>query len=519
MNQELIDKRWKLTRQELKKFQVWYKKQNKRTQDKIQEIINYYDISYNDLNKNIKSSDKERLNRKIEEWQELGIYDGYFKYRVEELNKYNINYHDLIEILLYGAFMEESQGINTEINTLFQNVSQDCYNQGLNDLGKSEKTISHSFLDTFNLTLIDGIVFADYLNALYLTNTQEIQKQYLISLQQNKKLDVYGDVIERQLEKQRNRLICANDDKYSGGLDKYVTALGNRAYLEASSGYNAEVKFISDHCEHVTEMCSYMDGMVFNTEKRNVFTRPYGDTSKDLALQEMDIMGLVIGINQPPITKHPHWCHSCLSYLVDKSADELREMIFKEDITTNGIYLYEDESGTKNNKTIIELINNVRKITSNKFQNRTKGVRIIRSKENLSYYDVENNIINLKNNADEYNLIHELAHKFQQTFTKEEQEVYNKIITKKFNGYTKKDFVKIKSKAGGKYYVLKDYSEFISKYQTRVYNGGFTLLGKLDLDYIQEYFSEGVKYYYKDSNLLKNKDIMLYKFIKRVVDD
>lgn len=325
MNRELIDKRWNLTRQELKRFQTWYKKQNKKTQDKIQEIINYYDISYNDLNKSIKSSDKKRLNRKIEEWKKLGIYDGYFKYRVEELNKYNINYRDLIEILLYGAFMEESQGVDTEINTLFQNVSQDCYNQGMHDLGKSEKTISHSFLDTFNLTLIDGIVFADYLNALYLTNTQEMQKQYLIALQQNKKLNIYSDVMQRQFEKQRNRLICINDDKYSGGLDKYVTALGNMAYLEASSGYNAEVKFISDHCEHVTEMCSYMDRMIFNTEKRNIFKRPYGDSVKDLALQEMDIMGLVIGINQPPITKHPHWCHSTLTYLIDKSADELRE--------------------------------------------------------------------------------------------------------------------------------------------------------------------------------------------------
>lgn len=329
MNQELIDKRWYLTRKELKKFRSWYKKQNKKTQDKIQEIINYYDISYNDLNKIIKSSDKERLNRKIEEWEELGIYAGYFKYRVEELIKRNINYRSLLEILLYGAFMEENNTLIDEIDSLFQNISQDCYNQGRNDLGKDEKNITHSFLDSFSLTLIDGIIFSDYLNALYLTNMQEIQKQYLISLQQNKKLDVYSDVMQRQFDKQRNKFICINDDKYSGGLDKYATALGNMAYLEASSGYNAEVKFVSDHCEHVTEMCAYMDGMIFNTEKRNVFTRPYGDTIKDLTLQEMDIMGLVIGINQPPISKHFHYCHSTLTYLVDKSADELREMIFE----------------------------------------------------------------------------------------------------------------------------------------------------------------------------------------------
>lgn len=329
MNQEIINKRWQFTRDELKKFQFWYKKQNKKTQDKIQDIFKYYNIPYNDLNKTIKTSDKERLKRKIDDWKKLGIFKGYFKYRIELLNKYNINYRDLIEILLYGTFMEEFQSVNDEINNLFQEVSQDCYNQGRRDLEKNEKKIPHSFLDSFSKALVDGIIFGDYLEALYLTNMQEIQKQYLISLQQNKELDIYSDFMLRQLEKQRNKLICINNDKYSGGLDKYVTALGNMAYIEASEGNNAEIKFISDHCEHVTEMCSYMEGMVFNTEKRNVFKRPYGDTQKDLAVQEIDVMGLVVGINMPPITKHFHWCHSTLTYQIDKSADELREMIFK----------------------------------------------------------------------------------------------------------------------------------------------------------------------------------------------
>ena len=366
MKQAISEERWKYSRQLVNLFLLWYKKQNKKTQDKIQEIINYYDITYSELNKRIKPSDKERLKRKIEEWKHLGIYKGYFKYHIEELMENSINYRELIEILLYGAFMEELQGIDTEINNLFQNVSQDCYNQGRNDLGKSEKEISHSFLDDFSLVLIDGIVFTDYLDALYLTNMQEIQKQYLIALQQNKKLAVYSDTLQRQFDKQRNRLISVNDDKYSGGLDKYVTALGNMAYLEASSGYNAEVKFISDHCEHVTEMCSYMDGMIFNTEKRNVFKRPYGDTQKDLVLQEMDIMGLVIGINMPPIVGHMHWCHSCLSYQTNKSSDEIRENM-KETKLNNVVIsvcdkLYEEFEKDKKERLALIDINKMQKV-------------------------------------------------------------------------------------------------------------------------------------------------------------
>ncbi len=350
MNQKWISKRWHLARKELNQFLKWYNLQNQKTQDKIQEIIQYYNISYNSLNRTIKEVDQKRLQRKIEEWKQKNIYKGYFKYHIEKLMKRTITYHAIIEIFLYGILMEENKEVKENINNIFVSVSQDCYNQGRKDLGKAEKKISTSFLNQFLFTLIDGILFSDYLDALYLTNMQEIQKQYLFSLQQNKKLDIYSDYMQRQLEKQRNRLICIHDNKYSGGLDKYVTTIGNMAYIEASKGENQKVKFVSDYCEHVTEMCSYMDGMIFNTEKRNVFTRPYGDTKKDLALQEMDVMGLVIGINMPPITKHPHWCHSTLTYVLDKSADELRKIIFKEDSNVNGTYFYEDESTGKYKK-------------------------------------------------------------------------------------------------------------------------------------------------------------------------
>ncbi len=80
-------------------------------------------------------------------------------------------------------------------------------------------------------------------------------------------------------------------------------------------------------------------------------------------------------------------------------------------------------------------------------------------------------------------------------------------------------FVKIKSKAGGKYYLLKDYSKFVSKYQTRIYKGGFTLNKTIKLDFAQEYFSEGVVCFYKNPNLLQAKDKRLYEFIKKVVDE
>ena len=326
MNEKIINKRWDYTRKELKQFRKEYDKLNKETQDKLQEIFTSYNITYDKLYKTISYNDKQRLKRKINQWKKMGIYKGYFEFRVEELMKGKITYRDLIEILLYGAYAEEEEELDFKIKTLFSNVALDCYNQGREELKKKKKSIIPAYiLSSFGIMLVDGYIWQNYIDALILTNMQEILKQYLILLQQGKELDAYSKLIQQILDMQRNRLISVSDDKYSGGLDKYTTALGNDAYLEASEFKDVPVVFISDLCENVTEMCKYMDGMIFYTRSNNTFKRPMGRTKNDLVIEEVSVNGLVPGINLPPINQHFHWCHSTISYQVEKSTNEFRK--------------------------------------------------------------------------------------------------------------------------------------------------------------------------------------------------
>lgn len=187
--------------------------------------------------------------------------------------------------------------------------------------------------------------------------------------------------------------------------------------------------------------------------------------------------------------------------------------------TSNVRYYSNKEKQWKNELKTSEIIKKTRDITSTEFQKRTKGIKVSRIEENYSYIDLNENRIFLGTKADEYDLIHELAHKLQMSFTKEEEKMYNQIIKSKFSKYTKKDFKIVKGRSG-KYWILKDSSDFVSAYQTRIYEGsGNFIFGRVNIKYSQEYFSEGVKYYYKNPSLLKNKDSNLYNFIKKVVDD
>ena len=87
-----------------------------------------------------------------------------------------------------------------------------------------------------------------------------------------------------------------------------------------------------------------MDGMIFYTRSNNTFKRPMGRTKNALVIEEVSVNGLVPGINLPPINQHFHWCHSTISYQVDKDIKELKRDIFGiGKLTFNDSVLYEDD--------------------------------------------------------------------------------------------------------------------------------------------------------------------------------
>ena len=166
-----------------------------------------------------------------------------------------------------------------------------------------------------------------------------------------------------------------------------------------------------------------------------------------------------------------------------------------------------------------EIIKEAKEITSKRFQERTKGVKIIEINQNYSYFDLDEDKICLSVKGDKYNLIHELGHKLQFNFTEEELEKYNNLLTDKFSNYNIEDFELINHTTGS-YFTLKSFDNFVSKYQTRIYIRDNTFVdGKLNFENALEYFSEGIKYYYKNPKLLKEKDMKLFEFIESVIND
>lgn len=327
-NKTILNNRWNYTDLKLKDYLRIYKKTNLKTQDNIQDIFNGIDFNYMDLNKPISNNQRKKLSRGVDEWKQLELLKGYFEYKVIEiLNKKYITNQEMLSILLWGAFVKERSQLDEYEEVLFTEIGQDLYKQGIDEIKPTKKkkwSLTWEYIwSMLCLPNVKGSSWITYIEALALTNAQEIERQTIIQLQQNKKPNIEDDVFKNILKKQQNRYISINDDKISGALDSQVVEIANKSLLKAGEDVGQKklrARFIAEIDDRTTKMCDGMNGMLFYVNDWNRFYRYSDDDKRDVLYT---IKGLEVGANLPPINNHFHYCRSTITYLTEMKYNEL----------------------------------------------------------------------------------------------------------------------------------------------------------------------------------------------------
>lgn len=327
-NKTILNNRWNYTDLKLKDYLIIYKKTNLKTQDNIQDIFNGIDFNYMDLNKPISNNQRKKLSRVVDEWKQLELLKGYFEYKVIEiLNKRYITNQEMLSILLWGAFVKERNQLDEYEEVLFTEIGQDLYKQGIDEIKPTKKkkwSLTWEYIwSMLCLPNVKGSSWITYIEALALTNAQEIERQTIIQLQQNKKPNIEDDVFKNILKKQQNRYISINDDKISGALDSQVVEIANKSLLKAGEDVGQKklrARFIAEIDDRTTKMCDGMNGMLFYVNDWNRFYRYSDDDKRDVLYT---IKGLEVGANLPPINNHFHYCRSTITYLTEMKYNEL----------------------------------------------------------------------------------------------------------------------------------------------------------------------------------------------------
>ena len=416
--------------QELKQL---YNKTSKQTQNRLQELFDTFSFTTENIYNIADNKTKKRINTYIEQWKEQGLLknNSYFTALANNIYKRTrVKNSEILELLIYSAYIEEQSKLEEQEKQIMYEDANCYYEQGQQEVNKKKKLSvipMALFLALLDQPNYSGFNWKQYIETTMQYNAQQIYKQLILNIQQQKDLEIDSNEFQTIINRQNNQKLNINNDKISGAVDLQMIGLNNLAKVEgikSNANDNAQVEFWAVTDEHSTEMCQSMNMMRFYINKENKFDRYWGNSKKDIKLMPVRVKGLVPGINLPPIMYYWHWCRSTIRYVSPVAKQEKTE--YNLDIPKISKDIKQVLSNTKLNLNVKRLFNkyltsNNAKINNNlnvpmRYSIDDDKVYINPNHPDFKYYDLSESLthevihmIDIRNNiSDKLNIDNEL---------------------------------------------------------------------------------------------------------------
>ena len=314
---------WKQHDSYMKQLKEIYNKTSKQTQNRLQELFDTFNFTSENIYNIADNKTKKRINNYIEQWKEQKLLIGYFGLLANNIyRRTRVKNSEILELLIYSAYIEEQSKVEEQEKQIMYEDANYYYEQGQQGVNKKKKKKPSILAMALFLALLDqpnysGFNWKQYIEVTMRYNAQQIYKQVILNIQQQKDLEIDSSEFQTIINRQNNQKLNINNDKISGAVDLQMIGLNNLAKVEGIKEVmedNSKVRFIAVEDDKTTLMCDSLNNQEFYINKENVFDRYYGETQKELTVQRIRCNGLVLGLNLPPIQHHFHYCRSTIVY-------------------------------------------------------------------------------------------------------------------------------------------------------------------------------------------------------------
>lgn len=287
---------------QLKETQNKYKNVQTEFEDTLQDVLD----ELNTLNSQvIPTSTQNRLKRKYERYRGFDLFvSSFIAYLI---TKKRITLEEIAEAEILMAVDKLYKQYDDINKSVFHEYVKDGYENCLEDIKKKRvKTNLEKIVDKQLKSTANGSTYKSYMSGRIISDTQQIKKQAMITMNQNKTL--YIKDFSKILERQNKQMLKTKDNKFSGFMEYQAEVMYNAGYKQACIDYGIEeVIFKGIKDERQTKMCGSLDGQKFKVKGDNTFRR-YFDSEG--GIKEITVKGLEQGINLPPILDFFHYCRS-----------------------------------------------------------------------------------------------------------------------------------------------------------------------------------------------------------------
>lgn len=521
----------------MKQLKQLYNKTSKQTQNRLQELFDTFNFTSENIYNIADNKTKKRINVYIESWKEQGLLknNNYFSVLANNIYKRTrVKNSEILELLIYSTYIEEQNKLEEQEKQIMYEDTNYYYEEGQQEVNKEKKPSiipMALFLALLDQPNYSGFNWKQYVEATMQYNAQQIYKQAILNMQQQKGLEINSSELQTIINRQNNQKLNINNDKISGAVDLQMIGLNNLAKVEgikSNTDDDAQVEFWAVTDEHSTEMCQSMNMMRFYINKENKFDRYWGNSKKDVKLMPVSVKGLVPGINLPPIMYYWHWCRSTIRYVLPvekQEKTEYNDIDYPSYIRLNVKKNYKPESEIdKIVRAITKLPSNIRNLVEDvNFEVFSEG-KVYRNNEKIrySFYDRKENKIYIIDGDDltEGEIIHEIGHAIETKLNILNDTEYIRVRNLGLENYNKAsiEYNKELDMNG-----IKN-TKFISDLQGKIYNrdlqGNLRTYsnGNLNTNCLGDYFSEGFREYIENKENLLNKDKRLFEYIRGVIN-
>ena len=284
----------------IKQLKQLYNKTSKQTQNRLQELFDTFNFTTENIYDIADNKIKKRINTYIEQWKEQKLLTGYFGVLANNIyRKTRVKNSEILELLIYSAYIEEQNKLEEQEKQIMYEDANHYYQEGIKEVEKKKKSSvipMALFLALLDHPNCSGLTWEQYIEATIQYNTQQIYKQAILNIQQQKNLEIDSSEFQTIINRQNNQRLNINNDKISGAVDLQMIGLNNLAKVEGiklNADDDAQVEFWAVTDGHSTEMCQSMNMMRFYINKENKFDRYWGNSKKDVKIMPVSVKGLV----------------------------------------------------------------------------------------------------------------------------------------------------------------------------------------------------------------------------------
>lgn len=284
----------------IKQLKQLYNKTSKQTQNRLQELFDTFNFTTENIYDIADNKIKKRINTYIEQWKEQKLLTGYFGVLANNIyRKTRVKNSEILELLIYSAYIEEQNKLEEQEKQIMYEDANHYYQEGIKEVEKKKKSSvipMALFLALLDQPNYSGFNWKQYIKTTMQYNAQQIYKQVILNIQQQKDLEIDSSEFQTIINRQNNQKLNINNDKISGAVDLQMIGLNNLAKVEgikSNTDDGAQVEFWAVTDEHSTEMCQSMNMMRFYINKENRFDRYWGNSKKDVKLMPVSVKGLV----------------------------------------------------------------------------------------------------------------------------------------------------------------------------------------------------------------------------------